>query len=605
MREVPTVSKPDAELPESGNDRLAQFIDRERIRLLHRNNGVVLLATGLLAVLICLTLRTVVDGRVLLGWLVIYVLVTVLRFAAFLAFRKSPDRFSDATWHRIFVLGAALAGSAWGLAAILFFVPDQPDYMLLLTCLYAVVVAVGSQALNTSMPAFLWFSMTMILPLMGTLVAAGGDFYRPLGLIGFLYLFAISAFAVNNHKSVMDAIRLRFENRELVDRLSEQKAAADASRQEAESANLAKSRFLAAASHDLRQPLHALGLFQNALEMHVHPGGEQIMHRMKASIDALGGLFDGLLDISKLDAGVVDVHPRSIMLEPLLSTLAAEFRAEAEEKGLSLERQTDDVCVRADPVMLERILRNLLSNAIRYTDSGRVRVVAFRQGEEVQISVEDTGRGIPEEDWENIFSEYHQLRTSDRDRAKGFGLGLAIVHRLCRLMDARLTMTSKQGQGSVFTIALPIGSGTKHEVPTSLPAWDLRGATILVIDDEPDILESMTEVLARWGCRTLAATSLADAMRAVDSSEQAVTAIVADYRLGDSETGIDAVARIREEVNDQVPAILVSGDTAPDRLKEVAESGLRLLHKPVSPAALRTALFQEVVSYRSEPDRDA
>ena len=172
-------------------------------------------------------------------------------------------------------------------------------------------------------------------------------------------------------------------------------------------------------------------------------------------------------------------------------------------------------------------------------------------------------------------------------------------------MDARLTMTSKQGQGSVFTIALPIGSDTKHEVPTSLPAWDLRGATILVIDDERDILESMAEVLARWGCKTLAATSLADAMRAVDLSEQAVTAIVADYRLGDSETGIDAVARIREEVNDQVPAILVSGDTAPDRLKEVAESGLRLLHKPVSPAALRTALFHEVVSYRSEPDRDA
>jgi signal transduction histidine kinase/CheY-like chemotaxis protein len=432
---------------------------------------------------------------------------------------------------------------------------------------------------------------------MGQLIFAGGDLYRPIGLTGFLYLAAITAFAYNTNKTIINSIRLRFENIGLIEELSAQKASAESSQRLAEAAIVAKSKFLAAASHDLRQPLHALGLFHDALEPHVDGGGGEIMDRMQQSISALGGLFDSLLDISRLDAGVFEVNRRHIRLRPLLRRLCDEHRPRAEEKGLALDYKGDEFVIYSDPVILERILRNLLSNAIRYTDAGSVTLECRPNNDGVRVSVADTGKGIDDGERESIFSEYHQLHNPGRDRTKGLGLGLSIVKRLCKLLGPEIQLESEVGKGSTFYLDLPMGDANAIESGKPTGAWDLRGAIVLVIDDEADILHSTGRVVERWGCKAVLAESAAEALDLVNEST-IPSAIVADYRLSDDETGIQAIEKVRDRLGQHIPAMLISGDTAPERLQEVKTSGLRLLHKPVMPGELRTALMQELIDQK-------
>jgi len=567
----------------------SRFIGAERVALLYRNGLLVIGATAALAAMIVLVMWPIVPHDVLLWWFAGYAAVSAVRTVVWWRYRADTSRNDNArTWQGWAVASSGLSGMAWGIAAVLFFSPEQPDYMLLMTCLYAVVVAVGTQALAPSMQAYLVFSTTMILPLMYKLVFAGGDFYYPLGMLGILYLFASAGFAYNSHRTVMESIALRFENMELLEKLREQNV-------NAEAANVAKSRFLAAASHDLRQPLHALGMFHDSLEPHVNSSGNAIMERMRQSISALGGLFDSLLDISRLDAGVVENHPKDMHLPRLVESMLQEFRRDAEAKGLRLVVECQDEVVSADPVILGRILRNLLSNAIRYTEQGTVTLRCERSGSTVRIDVADTGIGIPESQHQRIFSEYHQLHNPERDRTKGLGLGLAIVQRLCRLSGFELRLSSRPDAGATFSVLVPAGDRTR--ISTRLPpsAWNLEGLLVVVIDDERDILDSMGEVLERWGCRTILADSAAEAMAAIKAAGAAPDIVLADYRLRDNRSGIEAIAAIRASFDARIPALLISGDTAPERLQELRASGLRMLHKPVLPAELRTALHQEVI----------
>ena len=580
------------------NKSREQLIEDERVRLLLSSNTAVLAATAFLALIICYTLRYVVPFENLVAWLAIFLSISVGRFFLVRLYRADPHRFSTQRWNTLFVSGTALAGCAWGIAAVLFFTPDHVMLMLLMTCLYAIVVAVATQALSLSMPAFLSFSLPMIVPLMIQLVAAGGEFYGNLGSIGLLYLVAIAAFARNNHRVAIESIRIRFENKELIERLSREMGNAEKSRQQAEDANRAKSVFLAAASHDLRQPLHALMLFQNALEPHVKPAGANITASMNESTEALRTLFDSLLDISKLDAGTIEVYPQNVFLPDLLRPSIADFYAQASEKGLIFESKIDDEFVFVDRMIVERVVRNLLANAIRYTDSGSISVLAKRQNEQVHISVIDTGCGIEKSDAENIFSEFYQLNNPARDRNKGLGLGLAIVRRLCNLIDIKITLDSTPGKGSSFSIAIPLGKemAIEQEVPTN--TWDLHNKTALIVDDEVSILQSMVDVMERWGVTVYTARSYGEAMSIVTETKVLPDVIVADYRLEEDENGIDVIRGVRDTLNRDIPALLVSGDTAPDRLREVQASGLRLLHKPVPPANLRTAIYQEIINYR-------
>jgi len=357
----------------------------------------------------------------------------------------------------------------------------------------------------------------------------------------------------------------------------------------------AQNRFIAAASHDLRQPLHALGLYLSALKAHISTQrGHGILENISRSTEALNALLSSLLDISKLDAGVIDATEESFSLDTVFEQLHQTFQPEALENGLALNVNLTDLWVRSDRVLLERILRNLVSNGLKYTSEGSVSLNAEKHDEKVRILVTDTGHGIPKNEQEAIFNEYYQLHNPERDRAKGLGLGLSIVRRLARLLELEVTIVSERTRGTTFEILVqegePRSSASKtHRLDSSYDD-ELANLSILVIDDEADVRESMRSVLDGKVKTVLTADSAIDACEQLISSEIVPDLIIADYRLRDDQTGDSAIERVREEVNEDVPAMIITGDTSPARLREATASGFRLLHKPVATEDLLVAV---------------
>jgi len=298
-------------------------------------------------------------------------------------------------------------------------------------------------------------------------------------------------------------------------------------------------------------------------------------------------LFNSLLDLSRLDAGVVDVEPLHFKIDPLLSSLREEFEEVAADKSLSISVDSSSATLFTDAVLLERILRNLIQNAITYTEEGFVEVRCFMQDAILRIDIADTGPGIPQYEQNAIFSEYYQLEHDGNRPTIGLGLGLAIVRRLVDLLDVKFDLQSDTGQGSVFSLHLPVGDASKIIEHVSISAQsELNGQTVLIIDDEADILDGMLHVLRAHGCNPIAALSVSEAIEMLTDQDVVPSMIVADYRLQNGQTGDVAIALVREEFNAEIPAIIVTGDTSADRLKEATNSGFRLLHKPVQPDEL-------------------
>ena len=374
---------------------------------------------------------------------------------------------------------------------------------------------------------------------------------------------------------------------------------------ELELASTAKSRFLAAASHDLRQPMHALGLFVARLRETVHArDAVHTIEQIEASVRALDQLLDALLDISRLDAGVLKPRLEDFRLQPLLARMQTEFLPAAQAKGLRLCVMPSRLVVRSDPVLLERILMNLMSNAVRYTGQGGIIIGGRRRGGRVRLEVWDSGPGIPENKQQEIFQEFCQLGNPERDRSNGLGLGLAIVKRLAQLLQHRIDLTSSPGRGSRFSIELPLGETSRVTPPPRLqkpPGDNLSGAFVVVVEDERLVREGMHDLLTQWGCQVVTAGSAMEAAARLAKHDRIPDLIISDYRLRDGETGIQAISRLRAAYPVSIPALLISGDTAPERLREARESGLRLLHKPVPPARLRAML----AALLAESDRDS
>jgi two-component system, sensor histidine kinase len=389
----------------------------------------------------------------------------------------------------------------------------------------------------------------------------------------------------------------RFRDAEIIERGQAHVQALSAAKEEADRSNVAKSRFLAAASHDLRQPLHALGLFAGALEDGVRdPEARDLVSKIQDSTRALEEMFDALLDVSRLDAGVMDVHVTDLSLLPLLQRLEAEFTPQAQRKGLRLRVMPSRLAVRSDPVLLSRIMQNLVSNAVRYTDRGRIVVGCRRRGGQVRLEVADTGRGIAPERRGEIFEEFHRVEPDPARTGEGLGLGLSIVERLARLLDHRIEVDSTPGRGSVFRITVPRASrgAPASEQPAPHAPLHLGGVSVLVVDDDVTVLDATRQQLERWGCRVRAAPSAVEACDPERLAAASPDVIVADYQLAGGATGIEAIAAIRVMLGRPVPAVLVTGATSPDALGAARAGGFPLLHKPLAPAKLRAALTQLV-----------
>jgi signal transduction histidine kinase/CheY-like chemotaxis protein len=382
----------------------------------------------------------------------------------------------------------------------------------------------------------------------------------------------------------------------LADSIAErEQAGADllAAKEEAERANVAKSQFLASASHDLRQPVQSLFFFHEILahRLKEHPCGAMVAN-MRSGLEALKSLLDGLLDISRLHAGAVDVQTSVFPVAAPFDRLDAEFGARAEAQGVCLRivRSTAWVC--SDMAQLERILRNLVDNALKYTPRGGAVLVGCRRaGDNLRIQIVDTGIGIPEDKQDAIFEEFVQLGNPERDRAKGLGLGLAIVRHRGRLLGHEITVSSHVGHGTTFSVTVPAARARRDARSASAQVQALQsGGLVLIVDDEALVLIGLRAMLESWGWDVLVAGSGEEAVRLVTGSSRAPDVIIADYRLRGDETGVKVVRDINGVCALTIPAIVLTGDTSPERIAECTRSGLRLLHKPVDAPALRSTL---------------
>lgn len=391
------------------------------------------------------------------------------------------------------------------------------------------------------------------------------------------------------------AERLEGAHDEMVGRIEEATAELRARKEEAERANLAKSRFLAAASHDLRQPMHALGLFISELAQHPHaPESRRLVQRIAASAEAMDNLLDSLLDISKLDAGVLHPNPRAFALQSVLERIAAEQSPSAEERELRLRVRPTSHWAFSDPVLFERIITNLVSNAIRYTPAGTVMVACRKRGEQLRIEVRDSGIGIPQESQEIIFQEFIQLDNAARARDKGLGLGLAIVRRLAALLGHRLDLHSIAGRGSVFAVELDAAAPEQISPAgeNNRPPGDIKGLRVALVDDDPLACAGMESLLRSWGCEMQSAESVEGLLGLISQGRSMPDLLISDFRLHGEQNGIDVIQTVRARIGPGLPAILISGDTGEETLRMAQRAGIPLLHKPVRPARLRALIHR-------------
>jgi signal transduction histidine kinase/CheY-like chemotaxis protein len=375
--------------------------------------------------------------------------------------------------------------------------------------------------------------------------------------------------------------------------------------QELELANAAKSRFLAMASHDLRQPLHALGLFVAQLRTPLKSEERtKTIERVDAARKEMVEMFNALLDISRLDAGILTPKITEFPIARLLQKIETTFDQATREKGLRLRVRGSDAWVRSDAMLLEPILLNLVSNAVRYTLRGGIIVGCRRRGEMLRIEVWDSGPGIPEDQKQNIFGEFFQLPAAERNRYGGLGLGLAIVDRLRVLLNHQIDLASTVGRGSRFAILVPMADEcvtSTEPVDSPRPAaFAVEGKVILVIGDAPIVLEGTGGLLGKWGYSVLTAGSDEAALIRLAERQQRPDLIISDYHLASGKTGVRAIEQINAAFGSSIPAILISGDTAPEPLRDAKDRGYILLHKPVDPMRLRAVMHE---FFRDHDDR--
>jgi PAS domain S-box-containing protein len=378
-------------------------------------------------------------------------------------------------------------------------------------------------------------------------------------------------------------------------RIKERTSALTEAKQEAEQANLSKTKFLAAVSHDLLQPLNAARLFTSALlEQSFGPRAESLVRSVSTSLDDVESLLGTLVDISKLDAGVIKPDVTAFDLRDLLNNIARECQQMAIAEGLVLDFVPSSAVVESDSQLLARILRNFLTNAIRYTSSGRILLGCRRQAGHVLVQVWDTGPGIPHDKLREIFQEFKRIRPEGSRPDKGLGLGLAIVDKIARMLDHDITVSSVEGKGSVFSVRVPLGQlqprCTTTEVLHVVARHGMEGARIWVIDNDRAICDGMKTLLEGWDCRVTCAISLADLERQLDPVTSPVDLILADYHLDNNETGVDVVASVNSRRHYPAPVVMITANYTNELKQQIRDLGYVLMNKPVKPLKLRNTL---------------
>ena len=500
-----------------------------------------------------------------------------------------PQAALKADWviwrHRALLLAAglccAIASQAWA----------QTSTAASIACVGVLMLIGGlgvSSAAVDRISLLLWVGAALALPAVLSFVAPS-EHGRGAAWLLFTCIVVILGLAGRVRRLVLRAGWVRQENDQLVSQLRHQVALVEA-------ANNEKTRFLGAASHDLRQPMHALGLFAAALEKALRGNVHHVkVISMTRAVDALEDSFSAMLDVFKLDAGIVRPSVQTFPIRDVFLRLHMHCAGAAEEKGLLLRFKPGCKLVTSDPQLLERILANLVHNAIRYTSKGGVIALARTRRDRTSLEVWDTGIGIPGDQLPKIFNEFYQVDNQGRDRSKGLGMGLSIVKRLVLLLGYELEVVSVPGRGTVFRVLMP--PTQFEEIPSmvlgadTIPSpLDDDGRTVLVIDDEAAVRAGMNELLQGWGFTVLLAGTIDEARAAVLHHKGLIDVVVSDLRLANNEDGLHAIDDVRRTYGAPLPAILITGDTSPDEVKRAHAGGHPVLFKPVRARDLFLAL---------------
>lgn len=523
-------------------------------------------------------------------------------------------RFAGWHWPRFerSLTGAAMAAPVLLYAASGLGVLPRAQELWLLGCIAAVLVAlmavgrcVWTYRNTASILLVLAGAVSAAFAISDWLVSHEGRDNNPIYLVpyaGLLFVVLVAWMLID--RFVVASRELETMNVQLEQRVADKSAEVTlalqsmrSAKDHAEAANRSKTAFLAAASHDLRQPIHALGLYMEALgEEPLAGAAHGLVQRMKASLHAMASMLNSLLDISRIDTGALQPSVGAFRIDAVLQRLAAEFAASAEHKGFRLSLVLSPQCrrlnARSDALLFERIVRNLLANALQYTARGGVLLSCrLRRGDHWLVEVWDTGIGVAALDRERIFEEFYQVDNPERDRNAGLGLGLSIVRRLCDLLEHPLQMHSRPGHGTRFALQVPSTTEQPAAEASTVPGRSVSGLVVAVIDDDAEVLDSMQRLLQRWGCRVHAAGD-AEGVLAQAGAEAHVQAVVADFRLRGGRTGTEAIAILRSATGRELPALIVSGDSIPQQEPVVRAGGCAFLSKPLSAPQLRAWLAQ-------------
>lgn len=495
--------------------------------------------------------------------------------------RAARHRLPAQRWRFATLLCLALPAALVWLPGVREGMPRLAFFTVLIAC-----VALGGAALLAPGPRVGW--VIALLPMSPALAAVGVAGASWLSVAGALAALAATGIVATRRREWRADVRTLALRDDRIDAVAAERDAAQRADQD-------KSRFLAIASHDLRQPVHAIGLFAATLERRLQGSDEEpLVRNMSRAIDGLDRSFNVMLDVSRLDAGTIEPNLQHFPLRDLFRRLHMHFAGQAELKDLGLRFSPGGKSVNSDPQLLERILGNLLQNALKYTERGGVVVVARNTATHLNIEVWDTGMGIKAADLPKVFDEFYQVGRSERARAQGLGMGLAIVKRLAKLLGHSLMVASRPGRGTMFRVGVPLGALGDIQDATAaadtLPMPVTQPRAVLVIDDEEASCEGLRLLLEEWGYEAITAASATAAERAIVSLGILPDLILSDLQLGDGPDGIAAIAAVRRQCGHDVAAMLITGDTSHDEMRRVTDSGLPMLLKPVQPRKLFNVL---------------
>ena len=541
------------------------------------------------------SLTSFADARLLNLWtLAVLGIVFNIRRMVGKYDRQAPlsDREALELVGELFV-GSLIGGAVW---SSLLWVLTPDGGLLPFAAAYALLWAMQGGAISTTATVLPLFLAFMVPSTVGLVLHAAfhGAFHHPaVVLVGALFIATLMDQGFRTARAARNAIQLQFDNHDLLEQVRDEHAQAERARAEAQRASEAKSLVLAAASHDLRQPVHAQGLFLELLSGTDLTGQQRdLLARATEAVNASSAMLSTLFNYSRIEAGVVQPRREPFAVQALLNKLEREFGPQADAKGLTYRSRESALVLDSDAALVELILRNLIANAIRYTQRGGLLVTCRRRGEhDAVLEVWDTGIGIEPRHHAEVFREFHQLDNPERDRHKGFGLGLAIVEGLARGLGHEVSLRSTPGRGSVFRVRLacrPAMRLSSGEDRFAHPPRALLSAHVMVIDDDEAILAGMGELLRSWGCSCDTVSTIEDALAM--AAQHPPDLLITDYRLRNHRTGDEAISALNVALWRSVPAVMITGDTAPDRLRAAAERGIALLHKPVVPAQLYRAL---------------